>query len=219
MAENIVVKITEREARGKNDSRRLRREGKIPVTIYGGGEAAVSGIAELKDLAAIIRSDSGVNTLFMLEMDGHDESRVIFQERQIHPVTGRLMHADLRRLAKGEKIELTVPINLAGEPEGVSREGGMLEQQLREMRVNCTPSNIPESIELNVEALKVGESLHISDVPAIDEVEFLDDPETLIASVVFVKAEVEPEEIEEGAEPELIGEVGDADADGEEGDE
>ncbi|MEZ5344726.1 MAG: 50S ribosomal protein L25, partial [Pyrinomonadaceae bacterium] len=191
MAEKFVVKAVEREGRGKNDSRRLRREGKIPVTVYGGGGEAVAVVAELRDLAAIIRSDSGANTLFTLQVEGHDDARVIFQDRQIDPVKGRLLHADLRRLAVGEKIELTVPVNLLGDPYGVREEGGLLEQQLREIRVSCTPSNIPDAIEANVEELKLNESIHVSELEAGDEIEILESPETLVASVVFVRQEVE----------------------------
>jgi len=207
MAEKFVVKVVEREGRGKNASRRLRREGKIPVTVYGAGEAAVAGVAELKELAAIIRSDTGANTLFTLNVEGHDEARVIFQDRQIHPVTGRLLHADLRRLSKGEKIELTVPVHIIGTPAGVRDEGGLLEQQLREIRVLCLPSNIPESIDHDVEKLAAGESVHVSDLKVGDEIEILEAPETLVASVVFVREEVEEVEVvDEDLEPGIVGE-------------
>ncbi len=216
MAEKFVVKAIPREGRGKNDSRKLRRTGKIPVVVYGGGGDSVAAVAELKDLAAIIRSDTGANTLFSLEIEGADESRVIFQDRQIDPVSGRLLHADLRRLAKGEKIEITVPVHLIGEPIGVREEGGLLEQQVREIRVLCTPSNIPESIDIDVSDLEANESKHISDIEVSDEIEIQELPETLIASVVFVKEEVEetPLEDEEGLEPGIVG-----DEDGEEGDQ
>ena len=214
MAEKFVVKVVQREGRGKNDSRRLRREGKIPATVYGGGEDSVAVVAELKDLAAIIRSDTGANTLFSLDIDGIGESRVIFQDRQIDPVHGRLLHADLRRLAKGEKIEITVPLHLVGIPIGVREDGGLLEQQVRDIRVLCTPSNIPESIDIDVAELRANESLHISDIKVSDEIEIQEIPEMLIAAVVFVKEEVEETvlEDEEGIEP---GIVGDGDEDGE----
>ncbi len=207
MAEKFVVKAVERVGRGKNDSRRLRREGKVPATVYGCGGDAVAVVAELKDLAAIIRSDSGANTLFTLEVEGHEDARVIFQDRQIDPVRGRLLHADLRRLAAGEKIELTVPIHLLGEPLGVRDEGGMLEQQLREIRVLCTPSNIPDAIDVDVEGLNLNDSIHVSDLKVSDEIEILETAETLVASVVFVRQEVEEPEVEdEDAEPGIVGE-------------
>lgn len=207
MAEKFVVELVKREGRGKNDSRRLRREGRVPVTVYGGGDDAVAATADIKDLAAIIRSETGANTLFTLNMEGQDEARVIFQDRQIHPVTGRLMHADLRRLSKGEKIELTVPVHLVGNAVGVREEGGLLEQQLREIRVLCLPSNIPESIDFNVEELASGESVHVSDLDAGAEIEILEAPETLVASIVFVKEEVEEVEVvDEDLEPGIVGE-------------
>ncbi len=207
MAKKFIVKAEERAGRGKNASRRLRREGKIPATVYGGGEAALAITAELKDLAAIIRSDTGANTLFSLEVEGHPEARVIFQDRQIDPVRGRLLHADLRRLSKGEKIEITVPIHLIGSPHGVREEGGLLEQQLRDIKVLCTPSNIPESIDLDVEELGANESVHVSDIKVSSEIEILESPETLVASVVFVKEEVEEVEvIDEDLEPGIVGE-------------
>lgn len=213
MAEKFTVKAEKRDGRGTNYARRLRREGKIPATVYGGGEDAVAITAELKDLAAIIRSDTGANTLFTLDIEGVGESRVIFQDRQIDPIHGRLLHADLRRLAKGEKIELTVPVQLIGEPAGVREEGGILEQQMREITVKCTPSNIPEAIEVNVEELGINESISISEITVDDEIEILESPESVIASVVYVKEIIEEPEIDEEAEPELIGEEG---AEGEE---
>ncbi len=208
MAEKLVVKAVKRNSRGSNDARRLRHEGKIPVVVYGGGGESVSAIAELRELAAIIRSDSGANTLFTLDVEG-DENRVIFQDRQIDPVSGRLVHADLRRLAKGEKIELTVPVHLIGSPHGVREEGGMLEQQMREIRVSCLPSNIPESIDVDVEALELNESITIGEITTDEGVEVLEAPESVVAVVVYVKeVELEPVVEEEELEPELIGEEG-----------
>jgi large subunit ribosomal protein L25 len=214
MAEKFVIKAEKREGRGTNNARRLRREGKIPANVYGGGEEAVAISADHKELAAILRSDSGANTLFTLEIEGVGESRVIFQDRQIDPVHGRLLHADLRRLAKGEKIELTVPIHLIGEPAGVREKGGILEQMLRDIRVACTPSNIPDAINVNVEDLAIGDSVSVADVLVDDEVEILESPEITVAAVTFVKEqELEPEVEEELGEPKLIGEEG---AEGEE---
>lgn len=207
MAKKLVVKAEIREERGRNASRRLRREGLVPVTIYGGGGDAVSATAALKDLAAIIRSDSGANTLFTVDINGGEESRVIFQDRQIDPVHSRLLHADLRRLAKGEKIELTIPVVLTGSAIGVREEGGMLEQQMREIRVLCMPSNIPDSIEINVEDMELHASISISEVKVDDTIEILESPESVVVSVVFVKeVELEAPEEEDGLEPELVGE-------------
>ena len=217
MAEKFVVKAQVREGRGTNDARRLRNDGQVPITVYGGGGESISVTAAIGDLAAIIRSETGANTLFTLDIEGVEEARVIFQERQIDPVRGRLIHADLRRLAKGEKIEVTVPIVLVGNPVGVRNEGGLLEQQMRELRVLCTPSNIPESIEVDVEDLEASASIPVSEVKVDDEIEILEAPEQVVASVVFVKEEEEEVEVEEGLEPEVIGEAPAEDA-GDDGD-
>lgn len=207
MADDIVVKIERRENRGSNDSRRLRKAGKIPVSVYGGGDDTVAGIAEISDLAAILRSDSGQNTIFRVEMEGFDTSDVIFHDRQIDPIRGRLMHADLRRIAKGEKIEVTVQVILIGDPVSLEEEGAVLNQQMREIRILCKPRSIPESIEVDVSALEMNESIHISELEVSDEIEILDEPEAVVASVVFVKElDLEPTPEEELTEPELIGE-------------
>lgn len=220
MAEKFVIKAEKRDGRGTNDARRLRREGRIPATVYGGGDDSIAVTADHKELAAILRSDTGANTLFTLDIEGVGESRVIFQDRQIDPVHGRLLHADLRRLAKGEKIELTVPVHLVGEPAGVRDEGGLLEQPLREMRISCTPSNIPESIDVDVSHLEIGQSISISDMTFGDELDVLEAPETTIAAVSFVKElDLEPAVEEELEEPGLVGEEGEEVPEGEEGGE
>lgn len=206
MADKVTVKAEKREARGSNDARRLRAAGKVPIAVYGGTDGNVAAIAELSDLAAILRSDTGVNTIFSLEVDGFGVTDVIFHERQIDPIKGTLMHADLRRLAKGEKIEVTVQINLVGEPAGIGEEGAILSQQLREIKVFCEPSKIPEFIEVDVSNLGVNDAIHVSDISVEKGVEIHEAPETLVASVIIVKElDLEPTPEEEITEPELVG--------------
>src|SRR5215212_3587775 len=161
MAEKFTVKAVKRETGGKNVNRRLRAEGKIPVVVYGGGTDSFGATAELKELAAILRSDSGVNTVFSLDIDGEGVNDVIFQDRQIDPVRGRLIHADLRRFAKGEKIEMTVPIHLIGTAAGLQDEGAVLTQAMREIKVLCEPANTPDSIDVDVTDLESGQSIHV----------------------------------------------------------
>ena len=163
MADKRVIKAEKRETRGKNESRRLRAEGKIPVVIYGGGGESVSAAAPLNELAAILRTDAGVNTVFSLDVAGDALSDVIFQDRQIDPLKGRMIHADLRRIAKGEKMEMTVPIHLIGEPETVE-EGGVVSQALREIKVLCEPANTPDSIDVDISSLTSNHAIHVSDL-------------------------------------------------------
>jgi large subunit ribosomal protein L25 len=206
MADKFVIKAEKRDTRGKNEARRMRVAGKIPAIVYGGQGGSVSITAELADLAAVLRSDSGANTVFSLDIAGEGVTDVIFQDRQIHPIRGRLMHADLRRLVKGEKIEMTVPIHLEGEPEGAKLEGGLLEQQLREVKILCEPADAPDAIIIDVSALNVGDSLHVSDLKVDAGIEILAPGETLVAAVSMMKEpELEPQ-VEEGVEPVVEGE-------------
>jgi large subunit ribosomal protein L25 len=205
----ITVRAELRAGRGKNDSRRLRARGFVPVTLYGGEGDAVAAAAPLSELASILRSDTGHNTIFTLDVDGVGASEVLFLDRQINPVHGRLMHADLRRLVKGQKVEVTVPLHLTGEPEGVREGGGVLEQIIRELDIRCAPRDIPDAIHADVSNLGVHDVLHVSDIPLSEGIEILSAPETVIATVGVVREEpvAEPVAAEEGApaEPEVIG--------------
>jgi large subunit ribosomal protein L25 len=212
MAEKFVIKAEKKETGGKNFNRRLRAEGKVPVVIYGGGTESVAATASLKELAAILRTDAGVNTVFSLDVAG-EINDVIFQDRQIDPIRGRLIHADLRRFAKGEKIEMTVPIHLTGEPDALKEEGAVLTQVMREIKVLCEPAKTPEFIDMDVSQLEAGESLHVSDIKVGEGIEIHETPENVIASIVIVKeVELEPQVAAEGAEPAVEGEAGEGPA-------
>lgn len=210
MAEKKEYKVQAkvRDGRGKNDARRARREGMVPVTVYGGGAETVAAVAPLRDLAAILRSEAGRNTIFTIDVEGVGESEVMFHDRQIDPVKGRLIHADLTRLVKGQKIEVTVPLHLVGEPFGVKEKQGVLEQIIREIQIRCEPREIPDTLEVDVSNLDVHDVLHASDIPVSDAVEILSDPDLVIATVGIVREEVEAApavEGEEPTEPEVIG--------------
>jgi large subunit ribosomal protein L25 len=162
----------------------------------------------LRDLAAILRSESGRNTIFTVEVDGVGTSEVMFHDRQIDPIKGRLIHADLTRLVKGQKIEVTVPLHLTGEPIGVKEKQGVLEQTVREIEIKCEPREIPDALEVDVSNLDVHEVLLVSDIPVAGGIEILTDAEIVIATVGIVREEevaATPVEGEEPAEPEVIG--------------
>lgn len=206
MAENnnqqITVQAEPRHTRGKNDARRLRAAGKVPVIIYGGEGESISAVANLSDLAAIIRSRTGVSTIFKIAVDGQ-ESEVMFQDRQIDPLKGRLIHADLKRIVRGQKLEISVQLELIGEPVGVETEGGILDHVLHEIEIRCRPSQIPESIKVDVSNLHAKEVLHVSDVKVDEEIEILTAPEAVVATIKFAKPEdegVSPSDIENNDE-------------------
>jgi large subunit ribosomal protein L25 len=205
---DITVRATTREGRGKNDARRARVAGMVPVTVYGGEGGTVAALAPLRDLAAILRSESGRNTIFTLDIEGVGASEVMFNERQIDPVRGRLIHADFTRLVKGQKIEVTVPLHLTGEPFGVREEQGVLEQIIRELEIRCEPREIPDVINVDVSNLGVHDVLHISDIQVDERIEILNPADTVIATVGIVKEEpvaAPVVEVEGPAEPEVIG--------------
>jgi large subunit ribosomal protein L25 len=210
MAEHkeITVRAQLREGRGKNDARRTRRDGMVPVTIYGGVGETVSAVVPLRELAAILRSEAGRNTIFTMDVEGVGASEVMFHDRQIDPVRGRLIHADFQRLVKGQKIEVTVPLRLVGEPIGVREHQGILEQIVREIEIRCEPRDIPDVIDVDVSNLGVHDVLHVSDIPANERIEILEPPDTVIATVGIVKEEPVAAPVleeESPAEPEVIG--------------
>jgi len=132
----------------------------------------------------------------------------MFHDRQIDPVKGRLIHADLTRLVKGQKIEVTVPLHLVGEPIGVKEKQGVLEQIIREIEIRCEPREIPDSLDVDVSNLDVHVLLHVSDIKVAEGIEILTDADQVIATVGIVKEEeapAVPAEGEEPVEPEVIG--------------
>jgi large subunit ribosomal protein L25 len=205
---DITVRARQREGRGKNDARRARREGLVPVTVYGGQGGTVAALAPLRELAAILRSDTGRNTIFNLEIEDLGASEVMFHDRQVDPIRGRLIHADFRRLVAGEKIEVTVPLHLMGEPIGVREQQGFLEQIVREIDIRCDPRDIPETLNVDVSNLGVHDVLRVSDIATDERIEILASPETVVATVGIVQEEVVVAPVVEGeiaAEPEVIG--------------
>ncbi len=205
---DITVQATTRAGRGKNDARRTRRAGMVPVSVYGGEGGSVAALVPLKELAAILRSESGRNTIFTIDIEGVGASEVMFHERQIDPVRGRLIHADLTRLVKGQKIEVTVPLHLVGEAFGVREEQGVLEQIIREIEIRCEPREIPDVFNVDVSSLGVHDVLHVSDIQVAEGIEILNPPDNVIATVGIVKEEpvaVPVVEAEAPAEPEVIG--------------
>jgi large subunit ribosomal protein L25 len=203
--QDITVKGQLRQGRGKNDARRLRREGMVPLSIYGGEGEAVAAVAPLRELAAILRTETGHNTIFTLDIDGASALEVMFHDRQIDPIKGKLVHADLRRLVRGQKVEVTVPVVLDGDPLGVREQDGVLEQVVRELEIRVRPREIPEALHASVENLKVHDVLHVSDITVPEGLEIITPPETVIATVGVVREEeLAPAVEEETAEPEVI---------------
>lgn len=207
----IVVAAKTRSGSGKNASRRLRGQGQIPGVLYGAGSRTATAVAvSPKEIAAILRSASGENTLFELDVDGR-RRKVILKEYQVEPLNGRLLHADFYEVALDRTLELKVHVEIQGVPVGVKTQGGILDFVTRELAVECLPADIPEKIVVDVSALELGKHVRVSDLTPPERVKILTEPDVVIAHVVAPRAEEEAapaaaaaEEAPAAAEPEVI---------------
>ena len=192
-----------RGGRGKNEARRLRRAGLMPAVVYGGeteGGAAIS--VDPKALLEILHSDSGVNTLIALTLDGGAASQVLVKQFQLDPISHDLLHVDFYRLAMDKALTVTVPVMLTGEPEGVKLQGGVVDFVHRDVQIECMPTEIPEHLEVDISALMIGDGVRLRDVVGDVTWTPVSDPDTLLVHVVAPRVEEEPEaeEAVEGAE-------------------
>src|SRR5262252_6039802 len=161
--ETNLLEAQPRTPGNKNDARRVRRGGKIPGVVYGAGKNALSVSVDPRQVSRILHSATGHNTIFDLALDG-ERTKAMIVEWQYEPIKGALLHIDLKRIAMDQKLRVNVPIELVGEAAGVKQQGGILEQILREVEVECLPGNIPNSVELNVAELVFGTVLRVSDL-------------------------------------------------------
>ena len=190
-----VLDAVTRNTKGKNEARRLRAAGKIPATLYGaqkaGDKPAPESVAvDPKPLMRILHSASGLNTLISLKLQGGD-ARVLVKNVQLDPITNHLLHADFYRVNMDRKITVTVPVVLKGESRGVKQDGGVLDFVHREIEVETLPANIPDSIEVDVTDLGIGDSVHVRDVASNAAWTPISDPDMMIVHVVVIKEVVE----------------------------
>jgi large subunit ribosomal protein L25 len=209
--EQNVLEAQPREAGTKNQARRVRREGKIPAVVYGASKDAVPVSVDPRHVLRILRSDSGHNTIFDLALGGGARTKAMIVDWQYEPIKGHLLHIDLKRIAMDKALRVSVPIVLQGVAEGVKTEGGILEQMLREVEIECLPADIPSHIDVDISHLTFGKVLRVSDLPHNEKLKFLSDANQPVAHVTSVKEEVvaAPEAVaaEAGvvpAEPEVI---------------
>ena len=228
----IVVEAAPREQRGKNEARRLRQTGKVPAVLYGGKGDAIALAVNTKQVSAILRSESGHNTLFQVDLGGKHEPAIV-KDWLTDPITGKLLHVDLIRVAMDVRMRVEVPVHTFGEPSGVKVQGGVFETVEREVEVECLPADIPSEFRVDVSGLALNQALRAKDLP-IDtaKIKLITDPERVIAHVVTLKVEeekpveavaadaaapAEPEVIKKGKK-EVEGEEGEAEAKAEKSD-
>jgi large subunit ribosomal protein L25 len=219
----IVVTAESRTESGKNANRRLRIKGLIPGVVYGAKKETLPVSVSPKDIGTVLKSASGENTLFDLDLKG-GRRKVILKEFQREPLKGRLLHVDFYEVALDKKIEVKVPVEIVGVPVGVKTQGGILDFVTRELEIECLPTEIPDKISVDVTGLELGKHLRVSDLQIPDRITVLTEPGVVVVHVVAPRAEevVAPVEAVAGAEvagePEVIkkGKVeGEAEAEGE----
>ena len=164
MASTIEQKVLEaapREAGTKNHARRVRIQGKIPAVVYGAGKDAQPVTVDPRHVLRILHSDSGHNTIFDLAMNGGETAKAMIVDWQYEPIKGNLLHIDLKRIAMDKVLRVSIPITLQGVPVGVKTEGGILEQMLREVEIECLPADIPSHIDVDVSELSFGKVIRV----------------------------------------------------------
>ena len=187
--ETNVLEAHTRQAGTKNEARRVRRDGKIPAVVYGAGKESLAIIVDPRVVTRILNSETGHNTIFDLSLNG-EKTKAMIVDWQYEPIKGRLLHIDLKRIALDKVLRVSVPIFLMGEAAGVKQEGGIMEQMLREVEVECLPADIPSHIDADVSELTFGKVLRVSDLPHSAKIKFLTDENQPVAHVTSVKEEV-----------------------------
>ncbi len=209
MAANEVVSATVREGRfTKNAARRVRVAGKLPGVVYGAKEAAVAVELDPKQMLRILHSDTGHNTIFDLTVAGGSlpeaRAKAMIVDWQFEPIKDRLIHVDLKRIALDVAMRAEVPVQLTGTAFGVKNEGGVLDQVLREVEIECLPSDIPTTIEVDVTDMKIGDVIRVADLPHGGKFRFITDEDTTVAHLAMMKEdEATADALAAAAEPEV----------------
>lgn len=200
--EKVRLAVQPREKTGKGVARKLRQKGLVPAVLYGKGKEPQALVVDPQE----VRNYLAGNTIFDLEIEGLGKETALIKEVQRDAISGDIKHIDFLHITLDEKVTVTVPVTLVGDAPG-AREGGVVQQLLWELEVECLPLEIPESIEVDISNLSVGESLSVSDVKAAEGIEILTSPEEVIVTVALPTATVEETDAEEEVtEPEVIGE-------------
>jgi large subunit ribosomal protein L25 len=205
--ERIKLEVTPRERTGSREARRLRRQGLIPGVLYGRGDTPHAISVPERELRRALTGGSGMHTILDVVLDGDSAKPSILKDFQQDPLRGKLVHVDLQEVRLDQAITAAVTIQLVGAEDAPGvREGGALSQVAREVNVEALPLEVPEHLDLDVSGMAMGDTLRIADLDAREGVTFLDDPETVLATLTMPTRVEEPEEaVAEGEEGELEG--------------
>ncbi|MBI1992371.1 MAG: 50S ribosomal protein L25 [Candidatus Omnitrophica bacterium] len=208
MAKAVVqhtLTVQRRSVVGTRPARRIRAEGLVPGVVYGKAAEPIPVTVKARDLAILLHSKTGERTVVTLRLDGEDswEKPVLVKDVQYDPVDSHLVHLDFQAVVLTERIRVKIPVVLKGEAVGVKQDGGILEHFLRDVEVECLPTEIPASVEFDVSAMKIGETVHVRHLVPPKHARITSDPDGVIASVQKPKEE-KPEEVAAVTEPEVI---------------
>jgi len=201
MSMQAALNAQKRDGSGKGVARKLRASGHVPAVLYGGKGESVSLSLNTREAERLFRSVSVENTIIELSVEGGETVQTLVREIQTHPYRNEVVHVDFLRLQKGVAVEVNIPVHFVGIPVGVRDEGGVLDHVLHDVHIRCIPSRIPESAELDVSGLNVGESLHVSDISFPEEVEVLTDASLTVCAVHPPRVAEPTETTEEGEQP------------------
>jgi large subunit ribosomal protein L25 len=208
---------------GKNEARRIRRDGRVPGVLYGEGKNATPISVEPRALLRILHSESGANTLISLKLSGSGDARVLVKDFQLDPVTHEVLHADFYRVAMDKLLHVTIPVVVQGVPQGVKQQGGIVEHIRREIEIECLPGDIPDHVDVDVSELMVNQGIRVRDIAINPKWKAVSDPDLMLVHVILPKAEeaaapaeaaaaaatatpVEPEVLKKGKKEEEEGE-------------
>lgn len=210
--DRVTLEITARAAdqRGSRNVRRLRKQGLIPGVLYGKATGSHAFVVGERELRTALSGSSGIHTVMDVELAGSSHTAVV-KDFQRHAIRGTVTHIDLHEIRLDQAIQVTVALVLIGESPG-ARQGGIVQQVARDVRIEALPTAIPDHIEVSIDGLELGETVRLADALAREGVTLLDDPDTVVASCMEARAELEEEEeaAAEGEEPEAAADSDDA---------
>ena len=189
MVKDITIAAEVRTSRGKNEAHRTRRTGQIPAVVYGAFKDPIAVSVNPREINKIIRSSTGYNTIFKLEVAGGETTPVMVVDQQVDPIRGTLLHADFKRIDLSKRIRVHVPVFTTGEAKGVKVQGGLLEVITRSIEIDCLPDDIPEKFVVDVTELMIGQAKRASDVALSGSMKLVSSPEAVIAHSVALRAE------------------------------
>jgi large subunit ribosomal protein L25 len=191
MPEVVVAKPREGKFT-KNAARRVRVAGKIPAVLYGSGHNPVAIEVDPKQISRILFSETGHNTIFDVEISGQASAKAMIVDWQREPIKDLLIHIDLKRIALDKALKVSVRVKLMGTPIGVKTAGGILDQVLREVEIQCLPGDIPSHIDVDVSGLEMHGVIRVSDLPHSDKIEYLNAEDATVAHVISIREEAAP---------------------------